>query len=401
MSRGLLLWLPTLPLLTSLSLLFVTASYGLSCDPTALVRVIEKLPDQRQRASAQQELEDCEAAAVDPLKDALTSSNKTIRLYAAESLGKIGWEAKLAVSNLVLVSQEDTDLQVRSKAILSLSAIAKDSKAQSDQFLGWQIVEIQTLQDLGQNLDRLSEALKKDKTDWKTKKDDLETLRLARNDLNNRLQKLTDQPAYRFLSLVQSHPWVLGTGLVLIVVGSIYGGIFFVRPLWLLKFGIKDEKIAALEKIPYVGTGLAGLLKLLSPLKYHPYVLDAWVEQHWLTAKEQFLRSETVKERLIHIALPVALDGKPLKELNGNDLSSTFQHKTAVLLISGEGGSGKTSLTCQIAQWGLEKQLMSHRLLPVLIETELDEKKTLIKVIWTLYNFEVIPSQIYSLAISG
>jgi anion-transporting ArsA/GET3 family ATPase len=27
-----------------------------------------------------------------------------------------------------------------------------------------------------------------------------------------------------------------------------------------------------------------------------------------------------------------------------------------VLLISGEGGAGKTSLACQIAQWGLTKQ---------------------------------------------
>jgi len=51
------------------------------------------------------------------------------------------------------------------------------------------------------------------------------------------------------------------------------------------------------------------------------------------------------------------------------------------MLIVGEGEVGKTSLACQIAQWGLNKQLKSHRLLPILIETELDDKKTLIEAI--------------------
>ncbi len=340
------------------------------------------LSDQRQRANAQKELERCEESAVEPLMKALDySSNSTTRLYAVESLGKIGWQAKLAVSNLVSVSQEDSDLQVRSKAIRSLSAIAQDSQAHSDDLNGWQLGEIRALQDLHEKLKNVLEAVKKDKTDWESKKADVETLRLARSALQNRLRNLTDQPTYQAVSWAQSHPWVLGTGLILITVGSVYGGIFWVRPLWLLKFGIEDKKIAAAEKIPHAGPWLAGLLKLLSPLKYHPRVLDAWVEQNWAKAKYQFLRSETVKERKIYIPLPVDLDGKLFKELNGNDLLSTFQHKTAVLLITGEGGAGKTSLSCQIALWGIEKHLMSHRLLPVLIETELDEDKTLIKVI--------------------
>ncbi|OUC12711.1 MAG: hypothetical protein B0A82_20995 [Alkalinema sp. CACIAM 70d] len=52
-----------------------------------------------------------------------------------------------------------------------------------------------------------------------------------------------------------------------------------------------------------------------------------------------------------------------------------------MLVIAGEGGSGKTSLACQIAQWGLQKQLASQRMLPVLVETELDDKKSLLEVI--------------------
>jgi len=52
-----------------------------------------------------------------------------------------------------------------------------------------------------------------------------------------------------------------------------------------------------------------------------------------------------------------------------------------VLLLTGEGGAGKTSLACQIALWGLAKQLCAHRLLPVLIETELDDQRTLFEAV--------------------
>jgi hypothetical protein len=38
---------------------------------------------------------------------------------------------------------------------------------------------------------------------------------------------------------------------------------------------------------------------------------------------------------------------------------------------------GKTSLACQIARWGLQQELCRHRLLPVLIEQELEGKPLL------------------------
>jgi hypothetical protein len=45
-------------------------------------------------------------------------------------------------------------------------------------------------------------------------------------------------------------------------------------------------------------------------------------------------------------------------------------------LIWGEGGSGKTSLACQIAQWAMSEdeneRILKHRMLPVLIEDDLD-----------------------------
>jgi len=165
-------------------------------------------------------------------------------------------------------------------------------------------------------------------------------------------------------------------GFSLLLGGSLvaYVGVFSFRPLLLLKIPSADISVPwTIWRVPL------GLVRLL---KYRNRVLDTWVEQHWQVAQEEFLTLETVKERRIHILLPVHLNGEVLKEeINGRHLASTFQKKTAVLLILGEGGAGKTSLTCKIALWGLDKQLSTHRMLPVLVETELDEKRSLLEVI--------------------
>lgn len=203
----------------------------------------------------------------------------------------------------------------------------------------------------------------------------------TRNGLKTQLRNLTDQPSYQVVSWGQSYPWAVGAAAGVIGLAVAYGAVFWQRPRLLLNLG--DGLIQAIAKIPQVGTALSGVLKLLVPLKYHPRVLDAWVADHWQQVEKAFLGLDTVKDRQIHIPLPVRLgQGQTfINQLSGGDLAAIFQKRPAVLLIVGEGGAGKTSLACQIAQWGLKKQLASHRLLPVLIETELDDKKTLLEAI--------------------
>lgn len=64
--------------------------------------------------------------------------------------------------------------------------------------------------------------------------------------------------------------------------------------------------------------------------------------------------------------------------LKGKDLQPTFAQKRGCLLIWEEGGAGKTSLACQIGKWAMsdnpEERICNHRMLPVLIESELNMK---------------------------
>jgi formylglycine-generating enzyme required for sulfatase activity len=146
-----------------------------------------------------------------------------------------------------------------------------------------------------------------------------------------------------------------------------YLGVLWLRPLWLLKLPSQDITVPwTTWKVP---------LGMVRWFKYRDLVLDVWVKQHWQVAQQESLKLPTVDNRAIHIPLPVQLDRTTVAELTGAYLVPTFQKKTAVLLLCGEGGAGKTSLACQIAQWGLEQLLSPHCMIPVLLETELDHEK--------------------------
>ncbi len=163
----------------------------------------------------------------------------------------------------------------------------------------------------------------------------------------------------------------VGVGAILIL----YLGVLGLRPLWLLW-------LPAELKIPKIGVIPEFKLPLpvLRFIKYRPRVLNAWVEKHIDTFRKKFLDNETVIERKDYVPIPVRLDNREIKELTADSLSETFkQEKRVRLLIWGEGGSGKTTLACQMAKWAMEnndtsKRLTEHLMLPILIEQELDSK---------------------------
>ncbi|MEH2107130.1 HEAT repeat domain-containing protein [Nostoc sp.] len=190
----------------------------------------------------------------------------------------------------------------------------------------------------------------------------------------------------------QDLSWKLLTPALGVVV-ILYLGVLWLSPFWLLKLP-KELKVPKIWIFPE--------FKLPDPvwhwLKYQPRVLDAWVEKHIDIFNNNFDNNETVSRRKNYISLPVDLlvtnkheqqdltalsplvDLVPNKyeqqELTADYLRITFKKDKRVrLLIWGDGGTGKTTIACQIAKWAMtkdkEKRLAEHLMLPVLIEQEL------------------------------
>ncbi len=170
----------------------------------------------------------------------------------------------------------------------------------------------------------------------------------------------------------------------------VYLGIFVIRPLWLLKLDEIFKPVTV--KLPWLNWELSPRALLF--LKYDPRVLDAWVKIHLDKAYQKFEGKETVSEREVYITVPLYLDDKAqvkkvIEDLKGKSLETIFSQERFCLLIWGEGGSGKTSLACQIAKWAMAKDLdkrpSKHLMLSVLIEQELgqqeDRKRSLINAI--------------------
>lgn len=112
---------------------------------------------------------------------------------------------------------------------------------------------------------------------------------------------------------------------------------------------------------------------------YTPADLDAWVERHHQTLERSFCAITAVQQRRVHVPLDVRLTpagaaapSEPML-LQPNHLEPVLEEGAHLLLISADGGAGKTSLAFRIARWGLEGKLGGVRRLPVLIETALAE----------------------------
>jgi HEAT repeats/NACHT domain len=171
----------------------------------------------------------------------------------------------------------------------------------------------------------------------------------------------------------QDLPWtvtVVAFGIVVVL----YLGVLRFYPLLLLR-------LPAEVKIPKIGMFPEFKLPLgfVIWLKYRPRVLDAWVGKRIDIFQKKFLENETVDERKDYVSLPVLLNKQEIEELTAETLRESFaKEKRVRLLIWGEGGSGKTTIGCQIAKWAMEKdkskRLTTHLMLPVLIEEELDSQ---------------------------
>ncbi|MEZ2228183.1 MAG: HEAT repeat domain-containing protein [Microcoleus sp.] len=286
----------------------------------------------------------------------LQDSDANVRRSAADALGNIGAEAKTAVSQLFPLLQ-DSQTKVRSSAAYALESIALSLQEKAKTL---------TLTELNQAVSNLDSALKilaEPKAHFSQRT--IANIRVYIKELK------AEQSERLFVKSILQNPYVWGTGIYLLLLF----GTFAIRPLWLPRIYEILKQIGF--KIPLLGTDVS--LGFLLFLKYHPRVLDAWVTAHIQATQKEFQKLETVHDMEIFVPIRVELNNnKTMSTLKGKDLQPTFAQKRGCLLIWEEGGAGKTSLACQIGKWAMsdrpEERICNHRMLPVLIEEELNIK---------------------------
>ncbi|MEZ2278868.1 MAG: HEAT repeat domain-containing protein [Microcoleus sp.] len=287
----------------------------------------------------------------------LKDSDVGVRIRAAYALGSIGAEAKIAMPQLVSLLK-DSDTNVRKIAVSALEYIALSLQEK---------VKTLTSPELNQAVSNLESALKI----LAEPKADLSQSTIA--NLRVYINVLKAEQNARLFNVITQNKWVAATIIYLIFFPSLWLAILRLRPLWLLR--INDALKPYEFKLPETLGGAPVRtrdLTFFSCFLYRPRVLDAWVSAHIKIVREQFSQIETVKSRAIYIPVAFELDDKKVPELRGEDLQSIFTKKRFCLLIWGEGGIGKTSIACQIADRAMaadkSKRLCKHLMIPILIE---------------------------------
>ncbi|NEQ38674.1 MAG: PBS lyase [Okeania sp. SIO3I5] len=295
-----------------------------------------------------------------------------IRLGAAEALGRSGRDVKLAVSTLEKVLKSSDEKLIQKNVINALRNIAENLSEYDVRLTPEERANAQ------EGLQKAIEILNQNQDDLKKSGENIEEVKSQLKNALTGINALQIAPTfYTAKDFAQKYPLIIG---VIIIVIFWFPSIFFIlwkRPLWLLKINNFLQSYTDIP-LPNVlgGVKISTLRKLLFNLHYHPKVLDAWVKFHLETARKEFQKKSTVKERNIYIPIPVILDGQKIANLTGNNLKPYFTEQRECLLIWGEGGLGKTSLACQLAHWGMsensEQYLCEHQMLPILLEEELD-----------------------------
>jgi chaperonin GroEL len=207
------------------------------------------------------------------------------------------------------------------------------------------------------------------------------------------LSRIVNHPYWsRLTSLVDSvrrwvskHPYwgrVIGSiAAYILVLPVVWILLLWVRPLWLLSASKFLSQFELKVKLPVeVGISSRQLL-LLSLFHYRPRVLNAWVARNIDIAKEAFEQISSVAQRKMYIPIPTEVgepeSGKIITELGPKDFSPYFNSKRTVIVVMGGGGTGKSTMACQLGLWALKREIKdrphTHRMIPIFIEEETDD----------------------------
>jgi HEAT repeat protein len=295
--------------------------------------------------------------AVPALTEAL--KDRSLRFGAAIALSEIGLEAKQAMPALIEALKDESPT-IRSSIARALGSIATalfDTKS------------TEALPLLREAYEALlaDPALKDEASTVKRTIDYFETLWWV--NLTNRIERF-----------IQNHPFISLAIAAYLVLQLAWLFLFWRWPLLLLKIVTSLGKVGEKLRIPKLDIPVPVPPLLVFPLFYYrSRLLNAWVQHYLVNAKENFNSKQTVLQRKVYVALPVSINDKTCDSLSVASLQPTFNKSKVTVLVTGEGGTGKTSLACQMAIWAMQtdqqKRLYkTYPALSVLIESNLEPR---------------------------
>jgi HEAT repeat protein len=309
--------------------------------------------------------------SVSALAAALGDTDPGVREAAAAALGEFpASESKAALRELT-ASLEDIDPYVRSASAKSLSAIAeklnKCPRADAKQ----------VLPRLEATVLALRRAAKSNSVEDPSSDSAIDALTQVEETIRH-------IHGSRFVVLIRQQPFI--SSLAIAYVLYLLFLLFVLRfwPTRLLHWNESLDRLA-IEGVPLPAhlAALVGPIKvpiryvlLIGFFRYKSKVLDAWVAEHSSAASSNLARRTTVRARQTYVSLPVQLDdgnSTTLLHLTPQSLHSTCSQNRWCIRVIGEGGSGKTTLACQMARWALAEDpgarlCPDRRAIPILIE---------------------------------
>jgi len=333
-------------------------------------------------------------AAVPALLLALKDDDVDVRIESAAALGRIGQNQPEALEVLKRELSYDDDREAWRRraraagaigglgaaaqpAIPALTRVLNDPDGHVRRVAAFALERIATALREGSRTDSLAQLKEAQKAIEGNADRRLQPQATALQDSIASLEKARlASPKERLLSPVRALP------IPVLALGA-YGAAAL---LWLILVQLSPLTVFRINEVlrPFARIRLPGWLGGVDvPLShfiaigffhYRDRVLDAWVGRHAERARSQFELTGAVKSRAGDPKARVMLDDATVLSLDAERLRPVFAAPRAYVLICGDAGSGKTSLACGIARWGMEpdaaRRLAKHLMLPVLLDTD-------------------------------